>query len=391
MWPEFVRKLTILLLYDRLNSKTFRPRYWKPGNWFLNMSNEQKEAERKMEEERGVSSTSRRSSNVNVDAKALNFFTGEAPKDEKKEDKNSLIEIKTLMASNLDLNAFKPYEVSDFGSYNYMIRSKNPDAQGLDDHNESFLKFKPNKINLKPLNKSNANDASMGQLSVQFDQMMKKNNGNPKKLAPLDKNNPDKQSLENLFSTGSNLKLGKLKGNSYLQMNGLEENQFDENLATNRTIADFEYSKVTDDIYKTFGKTRQHKYSYPQQIHVMKTSRGKPVPDPIMKAAEEYTINDLLENASYSKSVLNNNGDYFNQPNRSVMLEKTGANPNTQGSQMVPVNKYNAYRDNSRLVPLESSRLDSRSINGGAASNMSSATTFSNNRNNKLMKILGEL
>jgi hypothetical protein len=120
MWPEFVRKLTILLLYDRLNSKTFRPRYWKPGNWFLNMSNEQKEAERKMEEERGVSSTSRRSSNVNVDAKALNFFTGEAPKDEKKEDKNSLIEIKTLMASNLDLNAFKPYEVSDFGSYNYM-------------------------------------------------------------------------------------------------------------------------------------------------------------------------------------------------------------------------------------------------------------------------------
>lgn len=388
MWPEFVRKLTILLLYDRLNSKTFRPRYWKPGNWFLSMTNEQKEAEKKMEEERGTrSNNSRRSSRVNSGGKKCLFGLSDEPKTENKDDKNSLLEIKTLMASNLDLNSFKPYEVSDFGSFNYMIRSRNNDGpQTVDDQSESFLKFKPNKLNLKPLNKTNANEGAVGNVSVQFDQMMKKNN-QQKKLAPLDKNNPDKQSIENLFSTGSNLKLGNLKGNSYLQLNDGAD-QFDQNLATNRTTNDFEYSKVTDDIYKTFGRTRQDKYNYPQQIHVIKTSRGKPVPDPLMKGQEEYTINDLIENSNYSKSVLGTSkGDYIGQiTNRDKTAAGAMLNPGTT-NQLASANKWGA---SSRLVPLESSRLDSRSINGGANSNMSSATNFSNNRNNKLLKILGD-
>ncbi|CAF0733223.1 unnamed protein product [Brachionus calyciflorus] len=34
IWPEFIRKMTILLLYDRLNYPEFTPKYWKPGFWY---------------------------------------------------------------------------------------------------------------------------------------------------------------------------------------------------------------------------------------------------------------------------------------------------------------------------------------------------------------------
>ena len=96
---------------------------------------------------------------------------------------------------------------------------------------------------------------------------------------------------------------------------------------------------------------------------------------------EEEFIHDLIENTNYSKSVLASKNDFFGQ--------STGNKTNRDQL----VSKYSnlgGYRDGARLVPLESSRLDSRSINGGATSNLSSTTNFSTARNNKLLKILGE-
>lgn len=95
---------------------------------------------------------------------------------------------------------------------------------------------------------------------------------------------------------------------------------------------------------------------------------------------EEEFINDLIENTNYSKSVLASKNDFFGQSN----------GKNTNREQLVSKYSNLGYRDGARLVPLESSRLDSRGINGGANSNLSSTTNFSTARNNKLLKILGE-
>lgn len=368
MWPEFVRKITILLLYDRLNSKTFRPRYWKPGNWFLQMTGEA--------EEDGSATVRQRSSRTSSSKATKSNLFMEEPEPEKAIENNSLLEINSLMNSNLDIESFKPYGVSDFGSFNYVIRSKaNNNVKLNDEQDESFLKFKPNKINLNPLNRNKNIESDAQLISTSFNSPQ---TSREKKLAPIERKNPNPDNLGDNFNSGSNLK--------FLQLHGSKEQlNFDDNLNTNRTGHDFEYSKVTDDIYKTFGKQKQSKYSYPQQIHVLKTSR-KAVPDPIKH--EDYSIKDLIENTN---SVLVNKNDFFGKPNRSMVLDKNGLGSQLGSAQ--PPGKYSklsAYREGSRLVPLESSRLDSRSINGGgAASNMSSATNFSTNRNNKLLKILG--
>lgn len=360
MWPEFVRKITILLLYDRLNSKAFRPRYWKPGNWFLEMSEN--------ETALPVRTNSRRST----------LLDEEIEVQEKIVEQNKLLDINSIMANNLDIDNFKPHDVSEFGSFNYMIRSKNYNVKPTEDEDTTFLKFKNNKINLNPINR-NKGDENLKSTSFNISSM------NSKRLQPLDKNNPEKTSIENLFQGGgSNLKLGKLKGNSCLNLNFSNENLDSDIQNTYRTNHDFEYSKVTDDIYKTFGKPKQSKYNYPQQIHVLKTSR-KPVPDQI----KNEDIKDLIENSNYQQSVIASKNDFFGQSNRSMVVDK-----NRRASDLSqPPNKYSnlgGYRDGSRLIPLESSRLDNRSINGGTASNMSSATNFSTTRNNKLLKILGE-
>lgn len=367
MWPEFVRKITLLLLYDRLNSQNFRPRYWKPGNWFLQANDLQSDSPKKDQEGNHRPNGSRHSSSR---TQKNSLFMDESDTNKKDTiDKNSLLEISTLMANNLDINNFKPYDYSEFGSFNYVIRSRNYQGKpNDDDQDENRLKMKPNKLNPIQRNKPE-NDQQLNSTSFNI------NSKEGKKLIKQDRNHPN-QSIEDLLQnnlTGSNLKLGKIPG--YVQVSGSTENLNNIGDNTNRTT-DFDYSKVTDDIYKAFGKQKQSKYSYPQKITVLKTSRSnKPQAE---SNHEEYYLNDLVEN---TKSMLGSKSDFFGQNQRSMIVEKgvNSANPNSK------------YRDGStRLVPLESSRIDSRSINGGANSNMSSATNFSQARNNKLMKILGE-
>lgn len=400
MWPEFVRKITLLLLYDRINSQNFRPRYWKPGSWFLE-SNEgvaaavgQATGSNKKEQIEAVTFRGNTSRMSSAKLSKNSFFNEEIEVKEQKVEKNNLLDINTIMASNLDINSFKPYDMSDFGSFNYVIRSRVPNnnnskpSQALDE--DDLFKFKSNRINLNPINRNNNNKNNNE--SSEFTNQLKSTSFNlqnltkDKKLSTLDKNNPNQSSIENLFlnaQTASNLKLAKIaKGTSYLNLNGSNEqlNQLDDNQNTHRTSShDFEYSKVTDDIYKAFGKSKQSKYNYPQQIHVVKTASKSNKQNGENK--EEEFIHDLIENTNYSKSVLASKNDFFGQ--------STGNKTNRDQL----VSKYSnlgGYRDGARLVPLESSRLDSRSINGGATSNLSSTTNFSTARNNKLLKILGE-
>ena len=132
MWPEFVRKITLLLLYDRINSQNFRPRYWKPGSWFLE-SNEgvaaavgQATGSNKKEQIEAVTFRGNTSRMSSAKLSKNSFFNEEIEVKEQKVEKNNLLDINTIMASNLDINSFKPYDMSDFGSFNYVIRSRVP-------------------------------------------------------------------------------------------------------------------------------------------------------------------------------------------------------------------------------------------------------------------------
>ncbi len=264
-----------------------------------------------------------------------------------------------------------------------MIRSRNYNGgKSGEEQEEQFLKFKPNKINLGPIQRNKPNPETT--TDTQLQQQLNSTSFNLQNLKLTDKKSikqPKSDSIENLLQnhhTSSNLKLGKLPNNleGSSEVLNLGEN-------TQRTLTDYDYSKVTDDIYKAFGKQKQSKYSYPQKITVVKTSRShKQVPEPINH--EDYLFNDLIENTNYTKSIIGSKGEFFGPNQRSMIVEK---NLNSAMNSANPTR----YRDGStRLVPLESSRIDSRSINGGATSNMSSATNFSQARNNKLMKILGE-
>lgn len=49
MWPEFIRKMTVLLLYDRLNPSVFTPKSWKPGIWYFIGNKNRNEHESQLE------------------------------------------------------------------------------------------------------------------------------------------------------------------------------------------------------------------------------------------------------------------------------------------------------------------------------------------------------
>ena len=126
MWPEFIRKLTILLLYDRLNSSNFQPASWKPGPWYQSSTNE------------SVSTASDHSNNkhkkhaldpikfnpniARISTAKRNLFPDESSK--QVTETNSLFDVSLIMSQNMSLESFKPYESTDFGSHQYMIRSK---------------------------------------------------------------------------------------------------------------------------------------------------------------------------------------------------------------------------------------------------------------------------
>lgn len=129
MWPEFVRKITLLLLYDRINSQNFRPRYWKPGSWFLESNDAgqamgQAATGNKKDQIESVTFRGNTSRMSSAKLSKNSFFPEENEVKEKSVEKNSLLDINTIMASNLDINSFKPYDMSDFGSFNYVIRSR---------------------------------------------------------------------------------------------------------------------------------------------------------------------------------------------------------------------------------------------------------------------------
>ena len=106
MWPEFIRKLTILLIYDRLNSKGFSPKSWKPGSWFqseilnssTNYASQNKTGERTVfTPNMARLSTAKR--NLFPDESALQVV-----------ESNNLFDVNLIMSQNMSLDNYKPHE-----------------------------------------------------------------------------------------------------------------------------------------------------------------------------------------------------------------------------------------------------------------------------------------
>lgn len=106
IWPEFIRKLTILLLYDRKNFQVFEPRNWTPGIWY--------------------SITKSQSYLIDHEpAFKLPFLTNSASSNRSNTKKiNSTFGVEQIMSPKMDMSKFKPHKLSEFGSVDLTIRNK---------------------------------------------------------------------------------------------------------------------------------------------------------------------------------------------------------------------------------------------------------------------------
>jgi hypothetical protein len=105
MWDEYIRKMSLLLLFDRLNWPEFRPKFWKP---VIEVNRMKIEAEE-------IKLPSINSTNVRT-----GFEDGHI-RDKQKEAQFEKLE--QIMSKNMRLDYFRQ-KTSDFGSYKYVIRSK---------------------------------------------------------------------------------------------------------------------------------------------------------------------------------------------------------------------------------------------------------------------------
>ena len=305
MWPEFVRKITILLLFDRLNSTEFKPKYCELGPWNSNTSSRElikTPSEIKI----------RNYTNEKINKKSEFGFTKYQPnlsrlsyvkhklcieEDEIQEiEPDVSLKVSELMSKNIELDSYRPYHGSNFGSYNYVIRSKHLNNNDLDDSalfsEDEDDYYKLSDINSKNFSSKNRkgdfnykySKSQAGQLkSISFNVGSEKH----KKFDGLSKN----IFSNNLNSSSFNMKSNHLKSDKddkfkNESLNNWYDGQYNSNNNKDKyidetdnlhnetkynqnqsiSLSDFNYSKVTNDIYKNFGKNR-NSFNYPQYIN----------------------------------------------------------------------------------------------------------------------------
>lgn len=290
MWPEFIRKLTILLLYDRLNSSFYQPQSWKPGTWFQSYGSDSftipSDNSNRNKLKQTINHTRFNPNIARLSTAKRNLLPDENLK--QKTETNSLFDVSQIMSQNMSLDSYKPHENSEFGSYQYKIRSKKNQKiikeemlnSEDEDENNKFPKFDSN-LKMKIKNKR----ADLKEVPINVEDWLEKSD-------PLE--NDSKKSFVTNIEKEMNQK-------AQLNMN-------------------FEYSKVTDDIYKSFGRIRKA-FNYPQQITVLgKVKTNKTTQENTLK---NFYIPDLIENIKYSKH-------YFASDNSNSSDSTTNSNKSTE-------------------------------------------------------------
>ena len=164
IWPEFIRKMTILLLYDRANTSNLRPKKFKPhliypidrSKEFLTYQKEEKEEENQNDEDYKANKINKEKFEPTPYKYQLtlpSIFGDAEPKDEKIT--NSIIDIKRIMARQV--TSLKINQHEHFGSYKYVIQSNDVNNSRVMEAEKSDNVNEDNKDNDKVLGEMRQN------------------------------------------------------------------------------------------------------------------------------------------------------------------------------------------------------------------------------------------
>jgi hypothetical protein len=320
IWPEFIRKMTILILFDRINSDHFRPQYFRPKIFdqamterLIKQSNEVKlqqfndESTNELHKIISDSTLSINNKKLNVstdysdskitgwnnnetsynksktvDSKmrlppieqtsSFQLFMEPSEKEFEKSHINNYFSVDEVMSDNMQLDNYKPHLDNEFGSFQYVIRSRHFFSNKSDDHlssNDDLFSEFTYDLGLGDLNRSNR---------VKFG----KNNLKPINTSFRFKNNKQNQFNNQISDSLETFKTTKPNNLSYLRLNKLNQqpnsdndngtviaSQYSYNLNTSisqsKSVKPYEYDKISNDIYKIFGRTKPP-INYPQQL-----------------------------------------------------------------------------------------------------------------------------
>jgi hypothetical protein len=332
IWPEFLRKMTILIIYDRINYPVFKAKSFKLKNdRFIKLRSRQSNKARLnlLKKTKSPNGNRRLSNSTNTDypdylsdtnsqISGISFLNNPLsdllnPKEKKDEAINKFIDTSLIMTENMQLENIHLHKPSEFGSYNFVIRSKRGDysqkdrkeqtSNGSDDEDfiekemrvrfesESQLKSasfyfdsKFKKVNnLQSSNKINSNYDTALNAFNQINQLStrERNFYNTFQIPRLNNRNDETSNyIKNIYRQNNpfiNLNQTVKSNNVNESFNCLSLSKFktEKSRFNSNSYNNFVYNKVSSDIYSKFGRTKPP-MGYPQQIKNGNANNEKP-------------------------------------------------------------------------------------------------------------------
>lgn len=272
--------------------------------------------------------------------------------------KNNYFSVDEIMSENMQLDNFKPHLENEFGSFQYTIRSRHlmnnslfssdeeSDQNGdSDNSDQKFIRHNQ----LKPI------------LSQSFTVRKKKKHQYLTNSNSLELIN-NYSSKPNHLNTNSLFKQNKLNhtfdNEGSINTFAFSSTYLNQSNLTNKSKP-YEYNKITNDIYKIFGRTKQA-ISYPQQLSNMnkigKTQSNNNLSsnsiDKILNLKETLSIfsedltsakkmlnynknmkaqSEITDISKYlikKQTIINNNSNHFNDIGQNKMNNKSKLNNN---------------------------------------------------------------
>ena len=183
--------------------------------------------------------------------------------------KNNYFSVDEIMSENMQLDNFKPHLENEFGSFQYTIRSRHllENSSFYSDDDESEQNGDSDGNNDQKFTRHNQLKPILSQSFTVRKKKKHHNFGNSNSLELINNYN----SKSNHLNYNHSFKLNKLNHTFDNEGSVITTSQFaysssylnQSNLASKPRP--YEYNKITNDIYKIFGRTKQA-ISYPQQI-----------------------------------------------------------------------------------------------------------------------------
>ena len=323
--------MTILIIYDRINYPVFKAKSFKLKNHrFIKLRSRQNNKARLnlIKKSKSPNGNRRLSNSTNTDypdylsdtnsqISGISFLNNPLsdllnPKEKKDETINKFIDTSLIMTENMQLENIHFHKPSEFGSYNFVIRSKREDysqkdkyqkeqtSNGSDDEDfiekemrvrfESESQLKSNnkykKVNnLQSSNKINSNYDTALNAFNQINQLStrERNFYNTFQIPRLNNGNDETSNyIKNIYRQNNpfiNVNQSVISNNVNESFNCLSLSKFqtEKSKFNSNSYNNFVYNKVSSDIYSKFGRTKPPMgYKYPQQIKYANANNEKP-------------------------------------------------------------------------------------------------------------------